>query len=623
MNRNLYTFAKEQLLSGFVLTVGETTVENFTENETPFGAVLEAGDYRITAKIGEDAVVFALNAKNPAGFAAKDAITVPLGNIQPDAMLSSYHDKEWWMYPSFTTDFAALAPRTQSLLIQKGSLHYHLLPLCSGNFRAEFSEGKLRLSSDMSGLTELSGDFLAVSVSSDPFAAVKNSFAYAHKIGALPFPLIDERPYPKLLEGFGWCTWNAFYTEVSSDKIYEKLAEFRDKGIALKWMIIDDGWATIKGAKLAAFRESSKFPEGLKAFISRAKSEFGVENVGVWHAFNGHKAGIAPDSELALEQADNLITAASGMLLPSLDPEKAFRFWDTWHSYLADCGVDFLKVDNQSDTPRHYAGTQPTAEACRICHAAIERSINKHFGGVMINCMGMDMENVLSRPGSSVSRNSDDFFPKRERSFIKHLVQNVYNAVWHNQIYHCDFDMWWSDHPESAIQSGVLRAISGSPIYVSDALGESNAANIAPLVEDDGLIMRCDNAAKPTLDCLYTDCTAEGKLLKLWNRSDDAFGAAIFNVSDGEITDLFDYEQIPGLRRDCDYIAYEYFSKKFTRVNCYQDEEVTLPRDGVAVWSIYPVKKDGDTEYIELGDTSKYVPIASRHKVKTKVSDLL
>jgi len=44
MNRNLYTFAKEQLLSGFVLTVGETTVENFTENETPFGAVLEAGD---------------------------------------------------------------------------------------------------------------------------------------------------------------------------------------------------------------------------------------------------------------------------------------------------------------------------------------------------------------------------------------------------------------------------------------------------------------------------------------------------------------------------------------------------------------------------------------------------
>jgi len=242
---------------------------------------------------------------------------------------------------------------------------------------------------------------------------------------------------------------------------------------------------------------------------------------------------------------------------------------------------------------------------------------------VVINCMGMDMENVLSRPYSAVSRNSDDFFPKRERGFIKHLVQNAYNAIWHNQMYHCDFDMWWSDHPESAIQSGVLRAISGSPIYVSDKIGESNAANIAPLVEDDGRIMRCDYAAKPTTDCLYIDCRAENKLLKLWNRSGDAFAAALFNVSDGEVTDRLDSRTIPELRRDCDYIAYEYFTKKFTRVNFFRDETVTLPRDGAAVYSLYEVKKDGDGEYIELGDTAKYVPIASRHKVKTPVCALL
>jgi hypothetical protein len=51
--------------------------------------------------------------------------------------------------------------------------------------------------------------------------------------------------------------------------------------------------------------------------------------------------------------------------------------------------------------------------------------------------------------------------------------------------------MWWSEHPESAIQSGVLRAISGSPIYVSDKIGRSNGEILKPLALSDGKILRC------------------------------------------------------------------------------------------------------------------------------------
>lgn len=620
MNK-LYTFIKSHLLSNFAVTIGDKTLTPTLEVETPFGAVIELDGVKITAKIGEDAIVFALDATAAEGFAAENALTLTLGDLTPDALLGSRHDGPWWMYPTFTQDFAALAPKTQSLLVKKDALHYHMLPLCSGNFRAEFVEGKLAITSGKSGLTALSGDFLAVSASTDPFTAVKNNYAWAHHIGAIAVPLIAERTYPELFEGFGWCTWDAFYKEVSSANIYAKLAEFKEKGIKIHWLIIDDGWMTTNGRTLSGFEVNDHFPEGLKACIDRIKGEFGVEKVGVWHAFNGYWDGVDPESPLAGDLADCLFTAASGKLLPSLDPDTAFKFWDKWHTYLEDCGVDFLKVDNQSSNSGHLKETLPTAEGCRLAHAAIERSINKHFGGIVINCMGMDMENVLSRPFSAVSRNSDDFFPKRERGFIKHLVQNAYNAIWHNEIYHCDFDMWWSKHP-SAIQSGVLRAISGSPIYVSDKIGESNAANIAPVVTGDGMLMRCDAAAKPTLDCLYTDCTKEGKLLKLWNRSGDAFAAAVFNVSDGDVTDTLDYGTIPGLVRDGDYIAYEYFTKKFTRVNWCQDEELTLPADGVAVYALYPVKKDGEAEYIELGDTAKYVPIAAKDKVKTLISEL-
>lgn len=640
MNK-LYAFVKEHILSN--LGVGVNLVRGKSGRLTEFTEIEEDGRIictytpaaglealTITAKIGESGIVLSIDARITAyngvgcGFAPENAVVMDLGDLTPDAMLGSRHDGPWWMYPTFVKDFSALSPRTQSLLIKSGSLHYHLLPLTGDNFRCEFGEGKLTLTSDTSGICRLTGDFLAIAASTEPYSAVDDNFANARECGAIRVPLRHERHMPEFFDGFGWCTWDAFYADVTSAKIYEKLEEFKEKNIPVKWVIIDDGWMTTRNQMLAGFDVNlTKFPEGLKATISKMKNVYGVEKVGVWHAFNGYWNGVDPESQLYSVQKDNLFITPSGKALQSLDEEKAFRFWDTWHSFLADCGVDFLKVDNQSSNSGHILGAIATAEGCRIAHRALERSIEKNFGGAVINCMGMDMENVLARPGSAVSRNSDDFFPKRERGFIKHLTQNVYNAVWHGKIYYCDFDMWWSDH-ESAYQSGVLRAISGSPVYVSDAIGKSKRETIMPVIESDGRVMLCERAARPTTDCLYTDCSAGNKLLKVWNRSGANFALAAFNVSDGDVTDKVDFGCIPGLSEKAGYVAYEYFTKKFIRVSCFEDIDVTLPRDGVAVWSIYPILRDGDDEeeYILLGDTEKYVPIASEYKVKKLLSEL-
>ncbi|MBQ8510011.1 MAG: alpha-galactosidase [Clostridia bacterium] len=641
----LYSFVKEHLLSNFAVTANRTrhrtgVLTAFTEDASDGRIVCTytpaAGlkSLTITAKIGEDAIVFALDAQitvengKVESFDSEDALTMTLGDLTPDALLGSRHYSPWWMHPSFIDAFAAIEPRTQSLLVKSGALNYHLLPLTGDNFRCELEAGLLRITSDCGGIHRLSGDFLAASVSTDPYQAVSNNYTYAREIGAIRVPLRAERQLPDFFRSFGWCTWDAFYGDVSSDKIYAKLDEFKTKGIPVKWIIIDDGWMTTRNNMLAGFDVNrEKFPEGLKATIDRIKGEYGIEKVGVWHAFNGYWMGVDPESPLYEEQKENLFTTPAGTVLQSLDEDKAFRFWDAWHSHLASCGVDFLKVDNQSSNSAHLEGSIATAAGCRIAHNAIERSITKHFGGAVINCMGMDMENVFARPMSAVSRNSDDFFPKRERSFIVHLTQNVYNAIWHSQLYHCDFDMWWSNHVESAYQSGVLRAIAGSPIYVSDKIGESRADTILAAVESDGTVMLCDEAARPTLDCVYTDCVKEGKLQKVWNRSGDCFALAAFNVSEGDVTDTVDFGTIPGLSQDCEYIAYEYFSKTFTRINYFEDTELTLPRDGVTVWSIYPITKpDEDSDegaYIMLGDTGKYVPIASKYKVKTFIKDIL
>jgi len=623
---------REKLLGGLKVKIGETELksENAVGNES--GAVCDyaganGASVTVRAKVGDGSLVLYLDAECPDGFAPKDAITVELGGISPDALMGSYHSSECWMYPSFVKDFSELKPKTQSLFIRYGDIHYHMLPLCGDNFRCELDSGKLTISSGKSGLTSLTGEFLAAAKADDPFDAVDKNYSFARKAGAIRVPLIGEREYPEIFEGLGWCTWDAFYNDVTSEGIYSKLDELREKGIDLGWMIIDDGWLSISEMRLTAFEARDQFPEGLKACISKIKNEYGVKYVGVWHAFHGYWEGVNHDSELAKKYADvlekmNVPTSKPPYLVPSLDADKAEKFWSDWYAYLADCGVDFVKVDDQSASPRFYGEMMPTSIACRYAHEGIERAAKEHMNGVILNCMGMDMENVLARPFTAVSRNSDDFFPNKERSFISHLTQNAYNAIWHSKLYYCDFDMWWSGLPESAVQSGVLRAISGSPVYVSDKVGESVAENILPLVED-GKILRCDCAARPTYDCFYSDCFIDGKHLKIWNRSGGAFGIAAFNVGDGEVSDEVLFGEIPEMWEDnTEYIAYEYFSKKFTRVNKDTAISVTLERDGCAVWSLYPISSDENGEYAMVGDTAKYVPIASKKKKKVYISEL-
>lgn len=153
---------------------------------------------------------------------------------------------------------------------------------------------------------------------------------------------------------------------------------------------------------------------------------------------------------------------------------------------------------------------------------------------------------------------------------------------------------------------------------MSDEVRKSSRDAILPVIEDDGRVMLCDNAARPTLDCMY----GFGNVLTIWNQSGGSFGgtiygAAAFNLSDSEVKGSLAAADIPGL--DGDYVAYEYFTKKFTRVNKGSRLDYALGVNGVAVWSIYPVLRDDDGEYILLGDVSKYLPIASGHKVKTAV----
>lgn len=429
----------------------------------------------------------------------------------------------------------------QQLLVKEGDGNYvHFMPLANENgisllkYDGESGEIILTFSPDISGKTALSSPIMVVSRANDPYKAVEASFIAAREGMLIQTPLKKEKVYPEVLKGLGWCTWNAFYHDVTSEGIRRKMEEFRQKKIPVKWIMIDDGWSQVKDFKLLSFYEDrNKFPEGLKAFIRELKEQYGVEYVGIWHAFTGYWFGVAEEGELYQEHQELFLINQAGLILPAGDEEKAFQFYDKWHSWLREQGVDFLKVDAQGNALEFYKQQPKSYGVVQALHNALERSVRKNFGGNMINCMGMTSLDMYSRESSDVLRNSDDFFPGKEHGFTDHILQNAYNAVFNDQLYYCDFDMWWTKH-SSTKQSCALRAISGGPIYISDKIGETDPQYLLPLLDEEGYVKRCDNAAKPTVECLFTE--PRGKELTLFNTIDGEYVSVTFDMAqDGEV----------------------------------------------------------------------------------------
>ncbi|MBE5817554.1 MAG: hypothetical protein E7312_00690 [Clostridiales bacterium] len=547
-----------------------------------------------------------------------------LGLVDPDEMRYYFHEYTCWTHSATTRSFDSIHPRTQSVIARYGDTHMHMLMLCGDNFKAVLNGRIINVIPGTDNIRPLAGAVLSITMASAPYTAIAENFKGARRLGGIKVPLKEERkPLSHKFNGFGWCTWNVFEQDLSADGIIARLSEFIEKGIPVEWVLIDDGWFVHENETLKSFyADKIKFPNGLKDVVDKIKA-MGVKYVGIWHAFTAYWYGIVEGSELYEEQKENLTKTPNGLYIPSIDPQKGFCFWDKWHGYLEDCGIDFIKVDNQSNFANTMIGSgMSTREAVWLNHQNLERSAQKHFDCDIINCMGMDMINLFSRPMSLATRTGEDFYPVERPldSFTYLLRENVYNSVVQDNMCHCDYDMWWSNH-ETAPYCAVLRAISGSVNYVSDPEPGPNKELIMATLDEDNSNLRCDHASYPTTDCLY-----EGTghtLLKVWNKSGDCLGAAAFNVGDEKDSDKLYMSTIFEIDPDKEYIAYEYFGKRFQRVNYNSAIDIELDVGQNVIFSFYPIEKDDGGEYVMLGNTNKLLGIASKYKKKTYLCDIL
>lgn len=233
-------------------------------------------------------------------FSAYNSISIIISEIKEiQGVMANSRHKEWWTRPHFDTDLRKLPPQTQSLLLKTEKEYGYMLPLCNSSVRTDL-EGtedglEVKISALEMGHESISSAVLMFGVGTDPYRLIKEVVTEAFSIRKLGEVTREYKIYPEILDYLGWCSWDAFYSEVNEEGLISKAEEINEKELPVKWFMIDDGWSEVKEKKLYSFQaETLKFPSGIKHTIRHLKDVSGIRWVGVWQNIAGYWGGVDP-----------------------------------------------------------------------------------------------------------------------------------------------------------------------------------------------------------------------------------------------------------------------------------------------------------------------------------------
>ncbi|KAI9108787.1 hypothetical protein K1719_020092 [Acacia pycnantha] len=520
-----------------------------------------------------------------------------LGILEGYKLLSLFRVKIWWMIPRLGKCGSEIPMETQFLLLeatQDSSLHdefssddsedsatdntfYILfLPVLDGQFRATLQgtpANELQFcieSGDVHVQTSKSLEAVFVNSGENPYELIRDSIKVLEKCKGT-FSHIENKKTPSHLDWFGWCTWDAFYTEVSPQGIKEGLQSFSERGCSPKFLIIDDGWQDVVNefhkagqphiagtqfaARLTDIKENSKFGSttsdspytNLHDFVGSIKDNFGLKYIYMWHGLTGYWGGVMPSSDVMKKYnpklaypiqspgntgniRDIVVDSLEKYGVGLVDPEKIFNFYNDYHSYLVSCGVDGVKVDSQNLIETLGSGYGGRVSLTRRYQEALEQSVARNFkDNNIICCMSHNSDSIYSSRKSASARASEDFMPREPTLQTLHIASVAFNSLLLGEIVVPDWDMFHSKH-ETAEFHGAARAIGGCSVYVSDKPGNHDFKILKKLALPDGSILRARYAGRPTRDCLFEDPVMDGRsLLKIWNLNKLTGVIGVFN----------------------------------------------------------------------------------------------
>jgi len=515
----------------------------------------------------------------------------------------------WWLSPVFGESPAGIPARSQVLLWETDDGdHAAVLPMVDGDVQAHLRGTEDGLHVDVDG--HVPGDEPAMARiawcgrGDDPYALVRDGVAdIASATGNLR--LREDKSTPRFVDLVGWCTWNAFYKEVDAQKVERGLRAFQEAGLVPPLVILDDGWQ--RGTDTWRLHDfgaiESKFPGGLASLIERARNRYGVACFGVWHALHGYWEGVDPDGPLAARYRLHHHPVPDEERDPnrpaercSVHPDDIARFFSDYHDALRREGVDMVKVDSQSSMPSFIEGELGRGSTMGAYQYALQASTRLHFDGNLLNCMSMGSEVAYHLLGSTVLRNSDDFYPDRPHTQGRHIQCNALSNLWTSVFSVPDWDMFQTHH-EGAWYHAAARAISGGPVYVADEPGKSDVTVIRSLCDHAGRVLRCARPALPSRDRLFVDTYNGRRLLKVTNRNGELGMLGIFNTywhddsdqRDAPITDRWQARDCPGIRGRVACFAHS--DGRLIVTTAGKSHELTLGRLGWELITISPVRE--------------------------------
>jgi raffinose synthase len=432
------------------------------------------------------------------------------------------------------------------------------------------------------------------------------------------FRLRAQKKVPAFVDYLGWCSWDAFYSEVDEAKFLSAIRSFQRGGVKPGFVILDDGWLQNRGDLLCGFdMNGKKFPNGLCSLVSKVKEQYGIKFFGIWHAFTGYWGGVDPGSRLGKKYD---VLKSNGTIRPwapvtkkdrlyLINPSQAERFFAEFHQKLKMSGVDLIKVDGQSAltefTRPHYGRVSAMCSYQR----ALQSSAVRHFDGGLIHCMSNGLDVAYHLKQTLVWRNSDDFFPKKSSSAQQtHVHTNALNNLWTGTFALPDWDMFQSHHRWADFHAAA-RALSGGPIYVCDKPGRQNFQILHRLASVGGRVWRCDRPALPAPESIFADCRKEPVLLKIHNRSANIGLIGFFHCSElkKKLQGSYSPTDIPDLK-GARFITRRYSDGAVTEMGANECAEVNLRRMGFEIITVSPVLGGW---FAPLGRLDRYAGVTS------------
>lgn len=273
--------------------------------------------------------------------------------------------------------------------------------------------------------------------------------------------------------------------------------------------------------------------EALASVISHLKQNLEVRFVYCWHGLSAYWSGVHPDAPGTKKYGARIVYARPPASLKEVEPSMAWNpsvlaglgavhdpapLFRDMHSYLAGAGATGVKVDCQAGVGMIGSVTGGGPALAARYHTALEDSVATHFpDNDAINCMCHSTENIYRWRNTAVARASDDFYPTDTASHTPHIAACAYNGLFISALALPDFDMFHSKHRVAELHAAA-RAVSGGPVYVSDAPGNHGFELLRRLVLPDGSVFRAQLPGRPTRDCLFADVLRDGQsVLKIWN----------------------------------------------------------------------------------------------------------